>query len=54
MPRRGYPDESDSDSQNNRRLLDEQRYLGRRRHYHDRDGRPPDRGNDQERGYSRR
>ena len=36
MPRGGYLDESDSDSQNNRRPHDEQRYLGRRRHYHDR------------------
>ena len=32
---------------------DEQRHSERRRHYHDRGGRPPDRGNDQERGYSR-
>ena len=54
IPRGGYPDESDSDSHNNMRPHDEQRYSERRRHYHDRDGRPPDRGNDQERGYSRR
>ena len=53
IPRGGYPDESDSDSHDNRRSRDEQRYSGRRRHYHDRDGRPPDRGNDQERGHLR-
>ena len=44
----------DSDSHNNMRPHDGQRPSGRRRHYHDRGGRPPDRGNDQERGYSRR
>ena len=54
MPRGGYPDESDIDSHDNRRSHDEQRHSGRRRHYHDRGGRPPDRRNDQERGYSRR
>ena len=54
MPRGGYPDESDSDSHDNRRSHDEWRHSGRRRRYHDRGGRPPDRGNDQERGYSRR
>ena len=53
MPRGGYPYESDSDSHDNRRSHDEQRHFGRRRHYHDRGGRPPDRRNDQERGYSR-
>ena len=53
MPRGGYPDGSDSDSHDNRRSHDEQRYSGRRRQYHDRGGRPPDRRNDQERGYSR-
>ena len=54
IPRGGYPDENDSDSHNNMRPHDEQRHSGRRRCYHDRGGRPPDRGNDQERGYSRR
>ena len=54
MPRGGYPDECDSDSHNNMRSYDGRRPSGRRRHYHDRGGRPPDRGNDQERGYSRR
>ena len=54
MPRGGYPDESDSDSHNNMRPHDGRRPSGRRRHYHDRGGRPPDRGNDQERVYSRR
>ena len=53
MPIGGYPDESDSNSHDNRRSHDEQRHSGRKRHYHDRGGRPPDRGNDQERGYSR-
>ena len=52
IPRGGYPDESDSDSHDNQ-SHDERRHSGRRRHYHDRGGRPPDRRNDQERGYSR-
>ena len=51
LPKGRYPDESDSDSHDNRRPHDEQRHSGRRRHYHDRGGRPPDRENDQERGY---
>ena len=54
MPRGRYPDESDSDSHDNRRSHDEQRHSERRRCYHERGGRPPDRGNDQERGYSGR
>ena len=54
IPRGGYPDESNSDSHNNRRPHDGQRPSGRRRCYHDRGGRPPDRRNDQERGYTRR
>ena len=54
MPRGRYPDESDSDSHDNRRLHDEQRHSERRRCYNERGGRPPDRGNDQERGYSGR
>ena len=53
IPRGGYPDESDSDSHDNKRSDDGQ-HSGRKRHYHDRGGRPPDRGNDQERGYTRR
>ena len=53
IPRGGYPDESDSDSHDNRRLHDGQRPSGRRR-YHDRSERLPDRGNNQDRGYSRR
>ena len=53
MPRGGYPYGSDSDSHDNRRSHDERRHSGRRRHYHDRGGRPPNRRNDQERGYSR-
>ena len=52
--RGGYPDESDSNSHDNRRPHDGQRPSGRRRQYHDRSGRPPDRGNDHDRGYSRR
>ena len=54
IPRGGYPDVSDSDSHNNMRPHDELRYSGRRRHYLERGGRPPDRGNDWERGYARR
>ena len=54
MPRGRYPDESDSDSHDNRRSHDEQRHSERRRHYHERGGRPPDRGNNQERSYSGR
>ena len=50
MPRGGYPDESDSDSHDNR-SQDRQRYSGRRRHYQDRGGRPPDRKDNQDRGY---
>ena len=52
MPREGHPDESESDCHDNR-SHDEWRHSGRRRHYHDRGGRPPDRRNDQGRGYSR-
>ena len=54
IPRGGYPDESNSDSHNNRRPHDGQRPSGRRRRYQDRSGRPPDRGNDHGTGYSRR
>ena len=41
MPEGGYPDESNSDSHDNR-SCEEWRYPGRRRHYQDRGERPPD------------
>ena len=44
MPRGGYPDESDSDSNDNRRPHKGRRPPGRRR-YQERSGRPPDREN---------
>ena len=50
IPGEGYTDESDSDSCGNRSRED-RRYPGRRRHYQDRDGRPPDREDNQGRGY---
>ena len=50
---REYPDENDSDSHGDRRPHIGQRPSGRRR-YQDRSGRPPDRGNNHDRGYSRR
>ena len=50
IPGEGYPDESDSDSHDNRSCED-RRYPGRRRHYQDRGERPPDRENNQGRGY---
>ena len=53
IPRGGYPDESDSDSHDDRRPHNGQRPSGRRR-YQDRSGRPLDRGNNHDRGYSRR
>ena len=53
MPRGGYPDESDSDFHDNR-SRDGQRHSGRRRHYQDRGGRPPDREDNQDRWYPRR
>ena len=53
MSRGGHPDESDSDFPDNR-SCDRQRHSGRRRHYQDRGGRPPDRENNQDRGYPRR
>ena len=52
MLRGGYPDESDSDSHDNR-SRDGRRHSGRR-HYQDKGGRPPDRENNQDRGYPRR
>ena len=53
IPRGGYPDESDSDSHDNRRPHNGWR-PSRRRRYHDRSGRPLDRGNNHDGGYSRR
>ena len=53
IPRGGYPDDSDSDSHDDKRPHNGQRPSGRRR-YQDRSGRPPDRGNDHNRGYFRR
>ena len=50
LPRGGYPDESDSDSHDNRRPHDGQRPSQRRR-YQDQSGRPPDRGNNHDRDY---
>ena len=51
--RGGYPDESDSDSHDDRRPHDGRRPSGRRR-YQDRSGRSLDRGNNHDIGYSRR
>ena len=53
IPRGGHPDESDSNSHDDRRPQDGQRPSGRRM-YQDRSGRPTDRGNNHDRGYSRR
>ena len=53
IPRGGYPDESDSDSHDNRKPHDGRRPSGRRQ-YHDRNGRLSDRKNKHDRGYSRR
>ena len=50
MPKGNYPYESESDSHDNR-SCEGQRYPGRRRHYQDRGGRPPDREDSQDRGY---
>ena len=50
VPGEGYPDESDSDSHDNRSRED-RRYPGRRRYYQERGGRPPDREDNQGRGY---
>ena len=52
IPRGEYPDESDSDSHDNRRHHDGRRPSGRRR-YPDRSGRPLDRRDNHDRGYSR-
>ena len=53
IPRGEYPGESDSNSHGDRRAHNGQRPSGRRR-YQDRSGRPLDRGNSHDRGYSRR
>ena len=53
VPGEGYPDESDSDSRDNR-LCEDRRYPGRRRHYQDKGGRPLEREDNQGRGYPRR
>ena len=50
IPGDGYPDDSDSDSHNNR-FCEDRRYLGRRRYHQERGGRPPDRENNQGQGY---
>ena len=39
IPREGYPDDSDSDSHDNR-FREDRRYPGRRRYYQERGGRP--------------
>ena len=53
IPGEGYPDESDSDSHDNR-FHEDRRCPGRRRYYQERGGRPPDRENNQGQGYSGR
>ena len=50
MPGGSYPDESESDSHDNR-SCEGRRYPGRRRHYQDRGERPPDREGNQNRRY---
>ena len=49
----GYPDESDSDPHDNR-LREDRRYPGRRRYYQERSGKPPDREDNQGKGYPER
>ena len=46
IPGDGYPDDSDSDSHNNR-FHENRRYPGRRRYHQEKGGRPPDRENNQ-------
>ena len=46
IPGEGYPDDSDSNSHDNR-FCEDRRYPGRRRYYQERGGRPPDRENNQ-------
>ena len=50
IPGDGYPDDSDSNSHDNR-LREDRKYPGRRTYYQERGGRPPDRENDQGQGY---
>ena len=50
IPGDGYPDDSDSDSCDNR-FHEDRKYPGRRRYYQERGGRPSDRENNQGRGY---
>ena len=52
-PRGEYPDESSNNSHGDRRAYNDQRPPGRRS-YQGGSGRPPDRGNNHDRGYSRR
>ena len=53
IPGGGYPNESDSDSHDNRRPHERRRPSGRRR-YQERSGRPLDRGSNHDRDYSGR
>ena len=46
LPREGYPNESDSNSQDNR-FCEDRRYPGQRRYYQERGGRPLNRENNQ-------
>ena len=50
MPGRSYPDDTESDSHDNR-SCEGKRYPGRKRYYQDRGGRPSDREGNQNRGY---
>ena len=50
MPGDGYPDDSNSDSHNNR-FHEDRRYPGRRKYCQERGGRPPERENNQGQGY---
>ena len=50
IPGEGYPDESNSNSDDNR-FCEDRRYPGRRRYYQERGGRPPDKENNQGQGY---
>ena len=50
IPGDGYPDDSNSDSHNNR-FCEDRKYLARRRYHEERGGRTPDRENNQGQGY---
>ena len=50
IPSEGYPDESNSESHDNR-FCEDRRYPGSRRYYQERGGRPLDRENNQGQGY---